>query len=89
MNVFPELVGAMTGQGILLVGDAASFIDPLSSYGVKKACVSAWLAAVVVHTCLTNASLTSAALRAPERPETLQTARYCGTATLWLLSEHR
>lgn len=38
--------------GRLLVGDAASFVDPLSSFGVKKAMASAWLAAVVVHTCL-------------------------------------
>ena len=38
--------------GLLLVGDAGSFIDPLSSYGVKKALASAWLAAVVTHTAL-------------------------------------
>lgn len=38
--------------GLLLVGDAGSFIDPLSSYGVKKALASAWLAAVVAHTAL-------------------------------------
>lgn len=38
--------------GLLLVGDAASSIDPLSSFGVKKALASAWLAAVVVHTSL-------------------------------------
>ncbi|MDA1092349.1 MAG: tryptophan 7-halogenase [Acidobacteria bacterium] len=50
------------GPGLLLVGDAASFIDPLSSYGVKKALASAWLAAVVVHTSLTNASLAGVAL---------------------------
>ena len=40
------------GPGFLLVGDAATFIDPLSSFGVKKAMASAWLAAVVAHTCL-------------------------------------
>ena len=50
------------GPGMLLVGDAASFIDPLSSYGVKKALASAWLAAVVVHTSLTNGSLARVAL---------------------------
>ena len=50
------------GPGVLLVGDAASFIDPLSSYGVKKALASAWLAAVVVHTSLTNVSLAGVAL---------------------------
>ncbi|HSM61723.1 MAG TPA: FAD-dependent monooxygenase [Longimicrobiales bacterium] len=40
------------GPGFLLVGDAGSFIDPLSSYGVKKALASGWLAAVVVGTAL-------------------------------------
>ncbi len=44
-------------DGALLVGDAASFIDPMSSFGVKKALASAWLAAITVHT----------ALRDPER----------------------
>jgi flavin-dependent dehydrogenase len=49
-------------DGVLLVGDAASFIDPLSSYGVKKALASAWLAAVVVHSCISNPSLVAPAL---------------------------
>ena len=40
------------GRGFLLVGDAATFIDPLSSFGVKKAMASGWLAAVVTNTCL-------------------------------------
>jgi len=48
--------------GILLVGDAASFVDPLSSYGIKKALSSAWLASVVVHTALVDDSMQSAAL---------------------------
>ena len=38
----------------LLVGDAGSFIDPLSSFGVKKALASAWLAAVAGHTSLVD-----------------------------------
>ncbi|OLC51569.1 MAG: hypothetical protein AUH43_02430 [Acidobacteria bacterium 13_1_40CM_65_14] len=42
------------GSRFLLVGDAGSFIDPLSSFGVKKALASAWVGAVVVHTCLTH-----------------------------------
>lgn len=50
------------GEGWLLVGDAGSFIDPLSSAGVKKALASAWLAAVVTHTCLANPSMQSHAL---------------------------
>ena len=50
------------GPEFLLVGDAASFIDPLSSFGVKKALASAWLAAIVVHTCLTHPERQQAAL---------------------------
>ena len=50
------------GDDWLLVGDAASFIDPLSSAGVKKALASAWLAAVAVHTCLKTPSMRRQAL---------------------------
>lgn len=39
-------------ERVLLVGDAGSFIDPLSSAGVKKALASGWLAAVAAHTAL-------------------------------------
>lgn len=49
------------GEGWALVGDAASFIDPLSSAGVKKALASAWLAAIVVHTSLTTPQLAAEA----------------------------
>lgn len=45
------------GPGFLLVGDAATFIDPLSSFGVKKALASGWLAGVVVNTLLTAPEL--------------------------------
>jgi 2-polyprenyl-6-methoxyphenol hydroxylase-like FAD-dependent oxidoreductase len=47
--------------GALLVGDAASAIDPLSSFGVKKALASAWLAAVVVHTAFATPAHVEAA----------------------------
>lgn len=50
------------GDGWLLVGDAGSFIDPLSSAGVKKALASGWLAAVVVNTCLRTPALRQDAL---------------------------
>lgn len=51
------------GEGrVLLVGDAGSFIDPLSSFGVKKAMMSAWRAAVVVNTVLQNGEASSEAL---------------------------
>ncbi len=53
---------AYAGPGFLLVGDAGSFIDPLSSFGVKKALASAWLAAIVVHTSLTHADRHTIAL---------------------------
>ena len=48
--------------GLLLVGDAGSFIDPLSSFGVKKALSSGWLAGIVVHTALTDPQMTSDAV---------------------------
>ena len=58
-----------TDDGVLLVGDAASFVDPLSSYGIKKALSSAWLAAVVVHTALSDEAMRTHALDLYERRE--------------------
>ncbi len=49
-------------ERVLLVGDAASFIEPLSSAGVKKALLSAWRAAVVTNTCLRTQALAGAAI---------------------------
>jgi flavin-dependent dehydrogenase len=57
------------GRGIVLAGDAATFVDPLSSYGVKKALASGWLAAVVVNTCLHEPSLEGEALSFHETRE--------------------
>jgi flavin-dependent dehydrogenase len=51
-----------TGPGWLLVGDAASFVDPLSSAGVRKALASGWLAAVTVHTALVRPAMADTAL---------------------------
>ncbi len=48
--------------GLLRVGDASSFSDPLSSFGVKKAMASGWLAAVVVRSALEDPGVESAAL---------------------------
>jgi len=53
---------AYAGDHWLLTGDAGSFIDPLSSAGVKKALASAWLAAVAVHTSLAHPALRAEAL---------------------------
>jgi hypothetical protein len=53
----------------LLVGDAASFIEPLSSAGVKKALASAWRAAVVVNTALGRPEMLSVAFDYHDRRE--------------------
>ena len=57
----PYRASAYAGGNWLLVGDAGSFIDPLSSAGVKKALASAWLAAIAAHTALTNARMAAQA----------------------------
>jgi 2-polyprenyl-6-methoxyphenol hydroxylase-like FAD-dependent oxidoreductase len=57
------------GPRYLLVGDAASFIDPLSSFGVKKALASAWIAAVATHTALVRPEMTRDALAFHDRRE--------------------
>ncbi len=50
------------GEGWLLAGDAGSFIDPLSSAGVKKALASGWLAAIVVNTYVRTPAMRAPAL---------------------------
>ena len=65
----PYFASRAAEERSLLVGDAASFVDPLSSFGVKKALSSAWLAAVVVHTCLTSDGMQTAALALFEERE--------------------
>jgi len=50
------------GSSFLLVGDAGSRIDPLSSFGVKKALASAWVGAVAVHTGLMHPDRLPAAI---------------------------
>jgi flavin-dependent dehydrogenase len=52
-----------SGDGALLVGDAASFVDPLSSFGVKKALASAWLAAVATDTAVNDSAMTTHAMQ--------------------------
>lgn len=58
----PYTAHAFAESGLLLVGDAGSFVDPLSSFGIKKAFASAWLASVAVHSILTDASIRGPAL---------------------------
>ena len=57
----PYRATAYAGDRWLLAGDAGSFVDPLSSAGVKKALASAWLAAVAVNTAAATPSMRSAA----------------------------
>ena len=57
------------GPGFLLLGDAATFLDPLSSFGVKKALASGWLGAVAVHTALLDPSREALAMDFFERRE--------------------
>jgi hypothetical protein len=65
----PYTSARVSDDGLLLVGDAASFVDPLSSFGVKKALASAWLASVVVHTALSEREMLPHALELYERHE--------------------
>lgn len=53
----------------LFVGDASSFVDPMSSYGLKKALASAWLAAVAVHTAIRDPAMESVATAFYDRRE--------------------
>jgi len=50
-------------RDFLLVGDAASFLDPLSAHGVHKAMDGALVAAAVVRTILENPSMAEEAAR--------------------------
>ena len=64
------------GRNFVLVGDAASTIDPLSSFGVKKALASAWLAAVAVDTALAHPDRQGLALELFSRRERQMYASY-------------
>ena len=65
-----------SGPGFLLAGDAGSFLDPLSSFGVKKALVSGWTAAVVANTCLRRPGFAETALRFFDERERAIEAHY-------------
>ena len=57
----PTLIERCCGPDWLLVGDAASTLDPLCSQGVQKAITSALAAATVVHTILSRPERTDIA----------------------------
>ena len=52
---YPSLIECCCGPDWVLVGDAASTLDPLCSQGVQKAIASALSSATVVHTLLRHA----------------------------------
>lgn len=58
----PYSAERVSGDQALLLGDASSFVDPLSSFGVKKALASAWLGSVAVHTALIDSRAGAAAV---------------------------
>ena len=58
----PTLVERVAGSSWLLVGDAASTVDPISSQGIQKAITSALAAGVVVETILTRPDQAGAAI---------------------------
>lgn len=66
----------LTGPDWLLAGDAGSFVDPLSSAGVRKAMVSGWQSAVVLNTVLDDPGLRTEAFRAFESRERTTYARF-------------
>ena len=57
------------GPGWLLAGDAGSAINPLSSFGVKKALASGWLAAIAAHTALEDTRMAPQAFAFFDRRE--------------------
>jgi flavin-dependent dehydrogenase len=73
---------AFAGEGFALVGDAGSFLDPLSSYGAKKALASGWLAAVAAHTALRDSSRATLAADFFSRREGQVQARYAHETAL-------
>ena len=50
------------GPDYLIAGDAGCTVDPLSSFGVKKALIAAWMGAVVVNTCLARPEMAAHAI---------------------------
>jgi len=82
----PYSASRVTDDGLLLVGDAASFVDPLSSAGVKKAMTSAWRAAVVVNTSLRDTARRQPALAYHDVRER-QVSRACRSEAARFLRE--
>ena len=74
------------GRGWVIAGDAGATIDPLSSFGVKKAMVSGWVAAVVANTCLRIPEREAAALELFEKREREVAESYGRLTEAWYTS---
>ncbi len=72
----PYRARAVRGEGFLLLGDAAVFLDPLTSYGVKKALASGWLGGVVAHTALRDPARRELAMAFFQEREEMVTDTY-------------
>jgi FAD-dependent halogenase len=57
------------GPGFVLAGDAASFVDPLTSQGVFKALQSGLVAGAVIHTALDDPELSTMAFEHHQREQ--------------------
>lgn len=77
------------GEGWLLAGDAASWIDPLTSQGVRKAIGSGMTAAVVANTILSDAGMAEAALAYGLEEEERSYAVFRDSAVRSLIAESR
>jgi flavin-dependent dehydrogenase len=80
LDASPYTSASPAEDGVVLVGDAASFIDPLSSFGVKKALFSGWLGAVATHTALVDRDRSGLALAFYAGQEQRISARYAREA---------
>jgi len=80
---------SFAGRGFLLAGDAGAFIDPLSSFGVKKAMVSAWVGAVVANTWLRRPEMQETALRFFDGRERQVYADYLDQSAGWFRASGR
>ncbi|MBN1272095.1 MAG: NAD(P)/FAD-dependent oxidoreductase [Candidatus Aminicenantes bacterium] len=71
LRAWPERFGSMskncTSNGVILVGDAASFVDPGSGEGIYQALRSGELAAEVIHNAFSKGDFSAKTLKEYER----------------------
>jgi flavin-dependent dehydrogenase len=80
---------AAGGPGFLVIGDAASYVDPLTSQGVRKALSSGMHAAVVANTLIREPALTPVALAFGQAEEERSYRVFRDAAVRSLIAEER